>query len=44
MKKILMAAAAITLLMTMAMPITSCTKETDTLEIVINLDSIVIKP
>ena len=44
MKKILMAAAAITLLMTMVMPMTSCTKETDTTAIVINLDSIVIKP
>ena len=39
-----MAAAAITLLMTMVMPMTSCTKETDTTAIVINLDSIVIKP
>ena len=44
MKKILMAVAVITLLMTMVMPMTSCTKETDTTAIVINLDSIVIKP
>lgn len=44
MKKILMAAAALTLIMTMVVPITSCSKNTDTMEIVINLDSIVIKP
>lgn len=54
MKKILMAAAAITLLMTMAVTMTSCTSKnnqpstpedrTDTAAIVINLDSIVIKP
>ena len=44
MRKLLMATAAITLLVTMAVPTTSCTKETDTMAIVINLDSIVIKP
>ena len=44
MRKILMVAAALTLLMTMVVPITSCTKEKDNKEIVINLDSIVIKP
>ena len=44
MRKILMVAAALTLLMTMVVPITSCTKEKDNMAIVINLDSIVIKP
>lgn len=44
MKKLLMTAAAIMLLMTLSVQTTSCSKETDTMEIVINLDSIVIKP
>lgn len=44
MRKLLMAAAAIMLLMTLSVQTTSCSKETDTMEIVINLDSIVIKP
>lgn len=43
MKKILMAAAALTLLITIAIPITSCNKK-DKMDIVIDLDSIVIKP
>ncbi|MBR3698799.1 MAG: hypothetical protein IKM85_04690 [Bacteroidales bacterium] len=44
MKKLLMTAAAIMLLMTLSVQTTSCSKEKDTMEIVINLDSIVIKP